>query len=166
MIKRSEYRGNYGKNKSSNNRLIIILKIFTPFITIIAFGLISFIFIFPEFLKWLPFESLETIGSFAEKLANSVVVMLKLVFSNRIFQISILTLLVFIALIILLPYQTISDNNFYTLKKLWFPYYRKIGIVIAHSSILSSSNTYMYSTHANKIHQAFMNCLSLKLKQL
>ena len=45
MIKRSEYRGNYGKNKSSNNRLIIILKIFTPFITIIAFGLISFIFI-------------------------------------------------------------------------------------------------------------------------
>ena len=166
MIKRSEYRGNYGKNKSSNNRLIIILKIFTPFITIIAFGLISFIFIFPEFLKWLPFESLETIGSFAEKLANSVVVMLKLVFSNRIFQISILTLLVFIALIILLPYQTISDNNFYTLKKLWFPYYRKIGIVIAHSSILSSSNTYMYSTHANKIHQAFMNCLSLKLKRL
>ena len=166
MVKKSSFQKEYKRNSKYKSRYGTILKALAPYIIVIIVGLFSFAFIFPEILKWLPFESLSSIGTSIETITSSVVSIFTLVFSNKIFQISIAVLTTLFVVVLLLPFRLVEDSEFYTQKKMLIPLYRKIGIVVVHSPIVSSSNTYMYTTHANRIHQAFMNCLQLKIKKL
>ena len=167
MVKKSGFRKDYKKSKNYNrSRFGAILKALAPFFVVIIMGLLSFIFVFPEILKWLPSDRLSSIGTSIEAVTHSIVAIFTVVLSNRIFQISCAVVATIFVIIVLLPYRTIEDTEFYTQKKILMPLYRKVGMVIAHSPILSSSNTYMYSTHVDRIHQSFMNCLKLKIQKL
>ncbi len=167
MVKKSSFQKDYKKSRSYNNSGFgTILKALTPYLIVIIMGLLSFVFIFPEILKWFPSDSLGSIGTSVERITSSVVEIFMLVLSNRIFQIFSIVLVTVTVIILLLPFRPVEGAEFYTQKKMLIPFYRKIGVVIAHSPILSSSNTYMYSTHADRIHQAFVNCLKLKIKKL
>jgi hypothetical protein len=68
-------------------------------------------------------------------------------------------------LIKFLPYYHISDEQSFTLKKLFLPYYRKIGILVVSSSVTTTSNSFPFSTQESKIHQSFINCLFLKSRK-
>jgi len=166
MVKKSSFQKEYKANRNYNSRFGTILKALAPYLIVIFMGLLSFIFVFPEILKWLPSERLGTIGISIERITSSIVAVFTIVFSNRIFQISIVILVVIFVVVLLLPFRPVEDGEFFTQKKMLIPFFRKVGVVIAHSPILTSSNTYMYTTHANRIHQAFMNCLKLKIKRL
>ena len=45
------------------------------------------------------------------------------------------------------------------------PYYRKIGIIIVSSATNDSTNVSSVNSYANRVHQAFISCLSMKKRE-
>ena len=167
MVKKSGFQKDYKKSRNYNkSKFGTISKVLAPYLIVIIVGLLAFVFVFPEILKWFPSDLLGSIGTSVERITDSIIAIFLLVLSNRIFQIFCAVVITTSIIILLLPFRPVEGTEFYTQKKMLIPFYRKVGVVIAHSPILSSSNTYMYSTHADRIHQAFMNCLKLKIKKL
>jgi hypothetical protein len=162
MVKKSKFRYSTSKQKQSKTRRFI--KTILPWISVITVGFVSFIFLFPELLKLLPFDSMTSLAIFAEKLALALKNFFIILFTNVAFISTISAIILVLIAVKLLPFYTIDSVAFYTQKKLFLPFYRKIGIVMVSSSTGNGNNNFSRNTYANKIHEAFIKGLSLRVK--
>jgi len=162
MSKKKKYTGSYKRQYNSSKSFVNVLKRITLYFLTASIGLISFVFIFPEVISFIPGNFFGSISSLSESFTLNLKENLEILFFNRYFFISIGALLLLVLIIKFLPYHRISDNQLFTLKKLFLPYYRKIGMLIVSSSVTTTSNSFPFSSQESKIHQSFTNCLFLK----
>ncbi len=153
----------YNSKKSKESKKIRIFKRILPWLIVILVGLISFIFLFPELIKLLPFEPLVVIAEFSENVSLALKGFFVTVFTNVAALSSIVGLVILLIIIKFLPFYPVDDVNSQTQKKLFLPFYRKVGIVIVSSSVTNSSNNFdSVNSYANRVHQAFISCLSMR----
>ncbi len=165
MSKKKRYTGSYKKTNTSTKPTVRVLRKIAPYFITALVGFISFLFIFPEVISFIPLGFFVSISSFSESLASNLKDVLKSLFYNKYFLIIVLVLILLSLIIKFLPYYPISDDQFFTLKKLFLPYYRKIGVLVVSSSITTTSTSYPYSIQESKIHQSFINSLFLKSRK-
>ncbi len=164
MTKKKKSQFRYSSNKQQQTRTRRIIRAILPWICVIVLGFISFIFLFPELVKLFPSDFLISIAAFSENIALFLKGFFITLFTNLVFISSILALLIFFIAVKLLPFYNIDDTEFYTQKKLFLPFFRKIGVVMVSSSTGNGNSNYSNSSYANKIHESFINCLSLRTK--
>ena len=111
-------------------------------------------------MKLIPSEFLFGVAAFSER----ITLFLKDFFTNLAFISSISAIVLLFVTIKLLPFYKIEDAEFYTQKKLFLPIFRKIGVVMVSSSTGKGNNNFSHSSYANKIHETFIKCLSLRTK--
>ena len=155
----------YRYNKSSESKKKRLIKKILPWFFVVLVGLIAFIFLFPELLKILPFESLIVLAEFSENVSLALKGFFVTIFTNTVVLISIAGLVILLILIKFLPFYPVDDANSQTQKKLFMPYYRKIGIIIVSSATNDSTNVSSVNSYANRVHQAFISCLSMKKRE-
>jgi hypothetical protein len=165
MSKKKKYTGSYKRSNKSSKTFVNILKKITPYFLVVLVGLVSFFFIFPEIISFIPGDFFISISSFSETLTLNLKDNLKILFFSKYFHISVGVLLSLSLIIKFLPYRPISSNEFFTLKKMLLPYYKKIGILVVSSAIEATSNFFPFSSQESKIHQSFTNCLFLKSRE-
>ncbi len=165
MAKKKKLQFRYNSNKQQQTNTRRIIRVILPWICVIVIGFVSFIFLFPELLKLFPSDFFVSIAAFSEKTALFLKGLFVTLFTNLAFISSISAILLIFIAVRLLPFYNIDDAKFYTQKKLFLPFFfRKIGVVMVSSSIGNGNNKFNHSSYANKIHEAFVNCLSLRTK--
>jgi len=162
MAKKSQFRYSSSKQKQSKTRRVI--KTILPWISVTIVGFVFFIFLFPELLKLIPSNFMVSLAVFAENLALVLKNFFITLFTNIAFISTISTVLLVLIAIRFLPFYNIDSVEFFTQKKLFLPFYRKIGVVIVSSSTGNGNNNFNRSSYANKIHEAFIRGLSLRAK--
>jgi DNA helicase HerA-like ATPase len=162
MVKKSKYRYSTSKQKQSKTRRII--KSILPWISVAIVGTVSFVLLFPELLRLFPSSSMTSLAIFAEKLALALKSFFITLSTNIAFISTISAVVFLLVLVRLLPFYNIDGTEFYTQKKLFLPFYRKIGIVMVSSSTGNGNSNFSRSSYANKIHEAFIKGLSLRAK--
>ena len=167
MIKRKSLRnkenryGKYSRRKSSR-----ILKGLLTYTSVATVGFFSLFFLFPEITILIPSEAIQSFTVFCENVGNSIIFFFTSVITNRIFLIVLSSIATFAFIILLLPYRTVENSHYYTLKKIGFPYYRNIVMLAVYSSSFDSSKSNKFNTYLNKIHLSFLSSLLLKLNLL
>ena len=162
MSKEKRYTKNYKRTYASTKPIFKILKTIAPYFFALLVGLISFVFIFPEVINFIPSNFFASLSSYSKSITANLKEFLILLFYNKYFFIIAITLFILSIIIKFLPYYPLSDDQFFTLKKLFLPYYRKISILVLSSSIATTSNSFPFSTQESKIHQSFVNSLFSK----
>jgi hypothetical protein len=162
MSKKKRYTGNYKRTYTSTKPIFKVLKTIAPYLVAVLIGIISFVFIFPEVISFIPSNFFESLASFSKSITANLKEFLTFLLYNK-YSLGIVIVLIVISIIIkFLPYYPLPDDQFFTLKKLFLPYYRKISILIISSSIATTSNTFPFSSQESKIHQSFVNSLFSK----
>ena len=121
MSKKKRYTGSYNKINTSTKPIVRVLKKIAPYFFTALVGFISFLFIFPEVTSFIPVGFFTSISSFSESFALNLKDTFRYLFYNKYFIIIFLVLLLLSLIIKFLPYYPVSDDQFFTLKKLLLP---------------------------------------------
>jgi len=153
----------YTSKKNNASKKKRIAKKVIPWIIVVLVGVIAFSFLFPEILKLLNIDPLTALAEFAESVSLALKGFFLTIFTNTAVLISIAGVVVLIVVVRFLPFYPIDDANSQTSKKLFISYFRKVGIIIVSSASKSNNNSAL--SYANRVHNAFLSCLSMKKRE-
>ena len=166
MVNKSSSFNKKDKWKKKKNYRFSLQKTIIIYFIVTIIAVITFVLLFPEILGWLPVNQFTLVLNKVSLAFSNCFLNIKSFVVNQWFiGFSLLILLILLA-VKKLPYYNITGKKYYTLKKLFLPYYRKISIIIVNSSLTSNNRTTINNSYMNRTNITFVNHLLLQSKQI